>query len=67
LLLYDFAATTAPSFSSKESNSKKADLSTATGITLVDITTAADPASCREWLEQFQRLLQRQREHAREW
>jgi hypothetical protein len=37
------------------------------GIALADITAHVDIDSCQHWLQQFQQLLQRQREHAREW
>lgn len=36
-------------------------------LAVIDISAQLDYASCRNWLQQFQQLLQRQREHAQEW
>lgn len=40
---------------------------TASELTLVDVSTRLDVATCRDWLQQFRQLLERQREHAQEW
>ncbi|MDB6060417.1 MAG: hypothetical protein JWM78_520 [Verrucomicrobiaceae bacterium] len=37
------------------------------GIALADVTLNADQDNCQSWLDQFQQLLVRQRDHAHEW
>ncbi len=39
----------------------------ASAIAVADVTASADADNCRSWLDQFQALLQRQRDHAQEW